>query len=49
MVVVISCKLFSPFGKPDLSYQYGGVLVYLDYSDGNGTIRVLYRRKETGL
>ena len=37
------CELFSSVGKSDLSYQYGGVLVYLDYSDGNGIgIRVLY-------
>ena len=43
-------ELFSSVGKPHLSYQYGGMLVYLDYSDGNGIgIRVLYSQEETGL
>ena len=44
------CKLLSSVGKPDLSYQYGGMLVHPDYPDGNGVCTgILYPQEEIGI
>ena len=47
---IFRSKLFTSFGKSDFPYQYGGVLVDSDHSDGYGfCIRFLYQTEKVGL